>query len=398
MKQEFAILLVLLLVAEHANCDANYKKVVLTDPDALCLDGTQGAYYYREGFYKNKWILSFEGGGWCGSSEGLSESLEDCLDRSTNDWGSSAKYSDTWTQNEGILSDNPQNDYRDWSMAFLKYCDGTGHQGYKKDPILYKGKNLYFRGHNVTIGQFNSLNSLNQLFTAATDIMVTGLSAGGLAAFLWTNYVKDRAAASTRVISLPDSGIFLDSTNFVTKRNEYSLQFKNFMRFSNEEINPPTAECVAAYPNELWKCMFAEYNHVFIKVPLFAIQSPYDSWSLRNILGISCEDGGSLIGCDEGQMRYIEDYHTNTTVVLKAIAANSAKNGYWAPSCSNHVYSTWNGLYDAAYRIPANSVHSLIHDIVEWDQGLQVSYEHMDNGNWPINRPCSGLRNKLTSS
>ena len=28
---------------------ATLSKVVLDDPDALCLDGTQGAYYVREG-------------------------------------------------------------------------------------------------------------------------------------------------------------------------------------------------------------------------------------------------------------------------------------------------------------------------------------------------------------
>lgn len=233
MKSALAIA-VLLLAATQVTCVANYKKVVLNNPEALCLDGTPGAYYVHEGFQKNKWILSFEGGGWCGSSAGLSETLEDCLGRSVTDLGSSSKYADTWTQTDGILSDNYQNVYREWSIVYLKYCDGTGHQGYRKEAVLYKGKSLYFKGHNVTIGQLDSLNSLYKIFSAATDIIVTGQSAGGLATFSWTNYIKSRAAASTRVISLPDSGIFLDSTNFVTGRNEYSLQFKNFMRFSND--------------------------------------------------------------------------------------------------------------------------------------------------------------------
>lgn len=152
---------------------------------------------------------------------------------------------------------------------------------------------------------------------------------------------------------------------------------------------------MAAHKDEKWKCLFAEFNHFFIKVPLFAIQSPYDTWSMRYILGIFCEDGGSFVGCGDGQMRYLEDYHRNTSVVLKAIAANGKKNGYWAPSCANHVYSVWNALYDSSYRIPANSVNSLMRGIWEWDQGQQVSYEHMDDGNWPINKPCSGVKSQL---
>jgi hypothetical protein len=210
--------------------------------------------------------------------------------------GSSSKYGQTWQQYEGILSDNALNAYRDWTIVYLKYCDGTGHQGYKKDPIPYKNKNLYFRGHNVTIGQLDSLNNLYGLFNA-TDIIVTGQSAGGLATFLWTNYIVERASKNTRVISLPDSGIFLDSMNYITKRNEYKLQFQNFMKISNAEVDPPTKECVASNQDEKWKCMFAEYNHFYINVPLFSIQSPYDSWSLRYILGLFCENGGSLAGC-----------------------------------------------------------------------------------------------------
>jgi hypothetical protein len=54
-------------------------------------------------------LLSFEGGGWVGNSNGLNYTLENCLARSKTDLGSSANYSDTWAQYGGILSDNPLN-------------------------------------------------------------------------------------------------------------------------------------------------------------------------------------------------------------------------------------------------------------------------------------------------
>ena len=65
------LFLILAVVIHQISCVANYKKVVLTNPDALCLDGTPGAYYVYQGSLTNKWIVSFEGGGWCGSSMGL---------------------------------------------------------------------------------------------------------------------------------------------------------------------------------------------------------------------------------------------------------------------------------------------------------------------------------------
>jgi hypothetical protein len=37
-------------------------------------------------------------------------------------------------------------------------------------------------------------------------------------------------------------------------------------------------------------------------------------------------------------MGFIEKYHAGTSAVLKQIGKNK-KSGYWAPACSNHVYS-----------------------------------------------------------
>lgn len=45
-----------------------YNLVKLTDYQALCLDGTHGAYYLSKGD-PTKVILYFEGGGWCGGTD-----------------------------------------------------------------------------------------------------------------------------------------------------------------------------------------------------------------------------------------------------------------------------------------------------------------------------------------
>ena len=71
----------------------------------------------------------------------------------------------------------------------MKYCDGTGHQGYRKEPVEYNGVKLWFRGHNATKGQLSSIDEKFKVFSDATDIVITGQSAGGLATFLWTNHI-----------------------------------------------------------------------------------------------------------------------------------------------------------------------------------------------------------------
>ena len=63
---------------------------MLTDSKAVCLDGSQGGFYYRPGsnssfgdeFGENTWIIEIEGGGWCNSTI-------DCLARSKGPVGTS---------------------------------------------------------------------------------------------------------------------------------------------------------------------------------------------------------------------------------------------------------------------------------------------------------------------
>ncbi len=211
-----------------------YKKFTVDDPDAFCLDGTKPAYYVRAGD-ESKWVISFEGGGWCGSPQGLSETLEDCYRRSKTDLGSSSNYPDTFNYWDGMLGDNPDNYFKDWTFVYFKYCTGTGHQGYRKEPVSYKDTNLYFRGHNATMGMLKSLVAKNN-FNSVEEIVIHGGSAGGLATYVWTEYITEFAKKLIvfDVRSIPDSGIFLDQMNYQTKKHDYKEIFLNFMKLSNE--------------------------------------------------------------------------------------------------------------------------------------------------------------------
>ena len=63
------ILLLLCLIALAYSQAALYQKVLLTNPGALCLDGSPGAYYISKGTVPERVVLFFEGGGWCGNSD-----------------------------------------------------------------------------------------------------------------------------------------------------------------------------------------------------------------------------------------------------------------------------------------------------------------------------------------
>jgi len=54
------------------------------------------------------------------------------------------------------------------------YCDGSGHQGARKDPIKYKDTFLYFRGHNLTVERLDDVDRKIELFSRAKRIVVSG--------------------------------------------------------------------------------------------------------------------------------------------------------------------------------------------------------------------------------
>lgn len=59
--------------------DSKLHLVKVTDPDALCLDGSQAAYYISKGGDPKKFFIEFEGGGWCSGANSITQTLDDCL-------------------------------------------------------------------------------------------------------------------------------------------------------------------------------------------------------------------------------------------------------------------------------------------------------------------------------
>jgi len=96
-----------------------------------------------------------------------------------------------------------------WTKVLINYCDGSLHQGSNKISIKYKDAELYFRGADNTRSHFKYLLEKYNL-AAAERILLTGSSAGGIATYLWTNYVRSLLDNPAAVFSVPDSGVFLN--------------------------------------------------------------------------------------------------------------------------------------------------------------------------------------------
>lgn len=98
--------------------------------------------------------------------------------------GSSNPYAPTIDLDWAYFSSNrTENPFWNWNKAYLKYCDGASFSGNNNTVTYYNGTALYFRGFKNLQAIRNSLWSQKGL-NLATDVVVGGCSAGGLAVYL----------------------------------------------------------------------------------------------------------------------------------------------------------------------------------------------------------------------
>ncbi len=72
------------------------------------------------------------------------------------------------------------------------------------------------------------------------------------------------------------------------------------------------------------------------------VQSPYDSWSLKYIIGVDCltnqKDPYSIATCNEKTRQAIEDYRKKAITYYGYIKNNRKDVGIWGPSCVQHGF------------------------------------------------------------
>ncbi len=106
----------------------------------------------------------------------------------------------------GVLRRDPTNPFKDYNLVVLPYCTGDLFAG----TVVQDFKDLFGQGHTLyQVGHYNILHYLAQLVptfaAAATQVILTGSSAGGFGALLNYEIVKG-AFGGTETILIDDSG------------------------------------------------------------------------------------------------------------------------------------------------------------------------------------------------
>merc|ERR1711871_853931 len=103
-----------------------------------------------------------------------------------------------------------------WNKVYVGYCDGASFSGNVIEGVKPDGSDekIFFRGHAILDAVYDSLiNDRNMAY--ATDIVISGSSAGALAVLQHIDYIANKIRSGSmisdvKIAGIPDAGYFLD--------------------------------------------------------------------------------------------------------------------------------------------------------------------------------------------
>lgn len=407
-----------------ASATTLWARVLLTghvEDGARCLDGSPPAYYVNPGVGENatKFILFWEGGGWC-------QSEQDCAERATTPLGSSESYAPTMDYNERDLLNRNCTDnhaFCSWSSVYAPYCDGQSRASDLLQPVPVSYKNitaLFYRGFRNLEATLSQLLSADPApgtglplpsLASATHLLISGSSAGGLTTYLHADRIAERVQAAnprTIVKAVPEVGFFIDGASIWAGAHLYTDIYTRIAAMTNVTGGAPDqvdASCVAATPSDKrWQCFMAQYTYPHISTPLFILNSVEDEWQTSNILALNSNTtvaastyppfkpciASPATGCNATQAAQWHGYGGQFMGALNASLAatppaQAAKNGGFITSCAIHTTA----ISGFSYRIRIGGT-TMYDAVVAWFFALPGAVAWRYDVPWPGNPTCPG--------
>jgi len=283
------------------------------------------------------WLM---GGGACSS-------LSDCQERATGFLGSSKRWPLSYKPDKGmLLADSSLNpDFATWNRIFVPYCSGDlffGQMTEASNPWSSTDSwSGFFSGHNIVEEVLTDLQS-SYGASAATDVILTGCSAGGIGTLGNCDFVAG-LLPNARAACRPEAGWFslpiASFNDWSEHRNSadmhhagtpwlldvlpYTLEMPAVaacnlatnggrdIPFCDEESNPDG--CCGAGP----------YFYPYTKTPMFISQNTMDSYQVVTQGGASVYDTGFI---------------SYTQSIIASSLSKSVKqgDGMFASACLNH--------------------------------------------------------------
>ncbi|KAK9841444.1 hypothetical protein WJX74_005942 [Apatococcus lobatus] len=263
------------------------------DRDAVCNDGTPGAFYVRpgQGQGSRRWVIRIQGSQWCwdeqscnvrerGATWGLMTSNH------TKEWISS-----TQPEVEGIFGFmlkgigsinvdpvlNPL--WHNWNHVYVWSCTSDLFLGDAPANYTSNSGPWAFRGRRVMAATMEMLLQ-DEGLDNATDVLFIGDSTGGIAS---AHFIDDvHAQVASRMPELQrfkgwiDGGWYFEFPDPYNHRDFFfsSSRLQKFWQNTNASFD---RTCTEHNLQEPWRCFYAPTFWPHVEVPLFYHQCLYDA-------------------------------------------------------------------------------------------------------------------------
>jgi hypothetical protein len=348
-------------------------------PQAVCNDGSAGAYVLRPGAgaAANRWIIQLQGGGECFDQATCSARVADMPTLvSTSSFQSNP--SSAFGQG-GLLGSTPANnpDFYDASVVQILYCSSDDWSGAKASTVAYNPDDpttWNFEGRAILNSVIADLKS-NHDFSAATEVMFTGDSAGGVGVFANTNPVAKLVPSTARFVAysdaaFPDGGDDYLATgaapNYDNPTGVPNQIAKRVLGLPlwNGSGDPACSAATAPDPTSQLNCYSGQTllapTTGTITLPMLVSVSQKDTNQLGTA-GIpgSAITSGNLTTSEAGYISYFASTMRNST------AATNANVSLFVPDFFVHVESTDPAYYNNPITFPAGTL-TLQQEVGAW--------------------------------
>lgn len=341
MRSQQALMLTMSTVALliYSAAAAVTAPLTLLPADTLgrCLDGTPSGFYHlpaASSASATKWVLNLQGGGECTTRDA-------CMSKLNTSLGSSKYYSDTWSFNNDFINRDQASNPAvwDWHMVHLPYCTQCLWTGTRATGAN-ESFGLPFTGHLVLEAVLEQLFALPNGIGQATEVLLTGESAGGIGVTPNLRWLQQKLGSSVRVTGAPIAGLYYFADPYTGPGHTTSslADFREPAWPSHAALWQSFVDegCQQAHNGEAWPCVLANYSQGFIESPIFFTQSKSD----QVVLTAHDWVPGDLTPWASVEP-YIHTWQANMTQALGVVQAlgesGKAKRGFFAVACFIHT-------------------------------------------------------------
>lgn len=251
----------------------------------------------------------------------------------------------------GMLSNNKtlNPDFAEYNKVYIRYCDGASYSGDLTDPLEVNGTLIYMRGKRIVHAILDDLRRKHGLLKAS-HVLISGCSAGGLAAYLHCDSIHHYIGSHAIVKCVPDAGFFTDLqaiSGTYALRTEYQYLFA--MQNASGGVDQ---DCIRESAGAEWKCFMPQYTLPFIETPVFVLNSGYDLWQASNVWfpagpwgqipdsdWIAC--ALDITRCNDTQMTIVQNYYSQTIAAMQFVLnPQSITVGAFVNSCFVHCQTS----------------------------------------------------------